>query len=210
MGNLYTKLILGIMDSDFYHWFAFRVFPYLRFSNYYSEIEGWQYKRAYDLLKNGDMILATDKKKASALVIGGDLKHVGICVDKHSEWEISEMTHVGYRKSTFFDMCKESDIIVVVRGKRFDDDYIKNVFIPNVKSYENVGYDLSFEFGVKALYCSELVYVSDVEKRLNLDTSDLVGIGREYVSPQAIFDTDQIEVIYDSRKDICPEWIKKD
>jgi hypothetical protein len=127
-----SKFALWLMNTSVYHWFVLNVFPYIRFSNYYCKVEGWQYQRAYKILKEGDLVLSTDKLKASALAIPGDMKHVGIFMERGSEWECSEMTHVGHRKSTFFDMCKEADRVVIVRGKNFDQDYINNVFIPNI------------------------------------------------------------------------------
>jgi hypothetical protein len=202
--KLYSKAVLSLMNSKAYHWFVLNVFPKLRFSNYYSDIEGWQYRRAYNLLQNGDLILSTDKKKASALAIPGKIKHVGIMIDKGAEWECSEMTHVGHKKSTFYDMCKEADLIVIVRCRNFDKEYIENVFIPNIRSHSGADYDVEFEFGVKSLYCSELVYISDSEKRLQLDTSDLMGLGQEYVSPTAIYESPAVDILFDSDKEPKP------
>jgi hypothetical protein len=92
-------------------------------------------------------------------------------------------------------MCKESDKLAIIRCKDWDPEYILKV-IEKCKTFEGCLYDNEFEFGVKALYCSELVYQSDFEKRLQVNLEDLAGIGRPYISPYGLFIAKNIEIIW--------------
>jgi len=52
--------------------------------------------------------------------------------------------------------------------------------------------------GVKALYCSELVYQSDFERRLDVNLEDLAGLGRKYISPDGLYKAKNVRVVWDS------------
>jgi hypothetical protein len=129
-------------------------------------------------------------------------------VDIGSEWEISEMTHTDYTKSCWFDICKESDRVVILRCRDFDRKYTKK-FIQNVKDLERATYDYGFELGIKALYCSELPYQADVEHRCAVTLDDMAGLGRQYISPTGFWNarigfrpTGNMEVIWDSDTEV--------
>ena len=138
-------------------------------------------------------------------MIGGQFTHAALCIDKlnHSEvfdpklYEVAEMTHTNYTESFFFDICKEADRVVILRCKDFDTTYIQLV-IKMCKSFSDRPYDGGFELGVKALYCSELVYQSDYEHRLQVSLEDVAGIGQPYISPTGLYLAKNIQVIYDS------------
>jgi len=200
--KLYRTTILNIMQSDWYYWLLMHVVPYIRFSMYYTSLRGWRYMRGYAKLENGDILCVVDKKKLTSFLIPGTFSHAALVVNKFAEWEISEMTHKNYTKSTFFDICKEADRVVILRCRAWDKEYITNTVIPNCKKMEGALYDISFELGVKMLYCSEMVYLSDSEKRLDLDLSDLIGIGRPYISPDGLYMARNVDIIWDSDKEI--------
>jgi len=153
---------------------------------YYTALRGWKYQRGYKLLQPGDILLTADKKKLTTLLIPGEFTHAALCVDKGVEFEVTEMTHTDYTKSTFFDLCKEADRVVILRCKDWDAEYTKKV-IEKCKSFIDAKYDVDFELGINSLYCSELVYQSDFERRLQCDLEDLVGLGRPYISPTGIW-----------------------
>lgn len=201
--SIYKTFLLWLMETEFYAWLLKKVIPYIRFTTYYTSLRGWKYKRGYKLLQKGDILLTKDLKKLTTLLIGGEFTHAALCVgvSPDCEWEISEMTHTDYTKSCFFDLCKEADRVVILRCADWDKDYIDKVIVPTCDSFVDAKYDDDFELGVKALYCSELVYQSDTEKRLKVDLSDLAGIGRPYVSPTDIWQAKNITVIWDSDKE---------
>jgi len=107
------------------------------------------------------------------------------------------MTHENYTRSHFFDLCMEADRVVILRCKDFDSDYIQKV-IQKCLSFQNAVYDVHFTLGVKSLYCSELVFQSDFERRLKVDLSDLAGIGLPYISPTGLYQAENVEIVWDS------------
>lgn len=185
------------MQTEVYAWLLKYILPYIRFNMYYTSMKGWKYKRGYDLLKPGDIILTRDDWKLISFLIPGTFSHAALCVDKDSEFEVAEMTHEGFCKSCFFDICKESDRVMIIRCKDWDGRYI-NKIIKKCKTLSGKLYDNQFKLGIKALYCSELVYVSDYQHRLKVDCSDLCGIGRPYVSPTDLYEAENIKIIWDS------------
>ena len=210
------KAVLALMQTRFYAWLLLHVIPYIRFTTYYTSLRGWKYQRGYKLLQPGDILLTLDRKKLTTLLIPGEFSHAAVCVDKGSEWEISEMTHTDYTKSCFFDICKEADRVVILRCKDFDSEYREN-FIAACKSFDNARYDLRFDmalqqkgFSCAVLACSELPYQSDFEHRCRVDSTDTVGLGMPYVSPNDWWEATKINspnmfVAWDSDKEVNSE-----
>lgn len=85
------------------------------------------------------------------------------------------------------------------------EDYLVEV-IAAAHSLSKAKYDVEFLLGVEALYCSELIYMADqiaAHKlgelpRLKVDLTDLVGLGRPYLSPDGLLFADNIHCIWDS------------
>jgi hypothetical protein len=192
-------LILRLFQSAFYSYVILNIIPYIRFNFYYTNFKGWKYKRGYKKLKSGFIILTNDKWKFTSFLIPEEFSHAALCVKKsiYSEFEIAEMTHTNYTKSTFYDICKEATHVRIIECLDWDRKYTKKV-IEKCKSFENIKYDVGFKLGVKALYCSELVVESDFEKRLIVDYSDIAGLGMPYISPHGLSRAKNIRVVWDS------------
>ena len=107
------------------------------------------------------------------------------------------MTHTDYTKSTFFDICKESDRVVVMRCIESTPEIVFDA-IERCKKFAGASYDFEFKLGVKALYCSELVYQSYRDNFLKVNLEDMVGLGREYVSPTGLYKAKNLVVVADS------------
>ena len=103
------------MRTRLYNHVLKHIIPYIRFSTYYPSLNGKQFNRLYDQLLPGDVILTNDKKKLTTMLIPGDFAHAAMCVGKGCDWEISEMTHNDYDKTTFFDVCRMADRVVILR-----------------------------------------------------------------------------------------------
>lgn len=189
------------MQTKFYSWLVLGVIPYIRLTTYYTSLRGWKFHRGYKLLLPGHILLTIDRKKLTTFLVSGEFTHAALCVANNEEFEVAEMTHHHFTRSHFFDICKESDRVVILRCTKFDDSYTKAV-IERCLSYKDATYDTGFELGVKSLYCSELVYQSDFERRLDADLSDIAGLGRLYISPDGIFKSPHVEVVWDSDKEI--------
>jgi len=198
---VYRKAILMLFESPIYKWLVLKVFPYVRFTCYYTSFRGWKYHRGYKLLMPGDVILTNDKWKLTSFLVPGEWTHAALCVDKESEFEVAEMTHTNFTRSTFFDLCRESTRLSILRCRDWDDEYTKTV-IETCLSFKDAKYDIKFEYGIKSLYCSELVIASDPEKRLRASDEDILGLGMPYVSPTGISKAKNIEVVWDSNNEM--------
>lgn len=203
--NMKKRLLLALIQSKFWHWLLLKAIPFIRFSTQYTKINGFQYWHAWGLLQPGDIILSKDNKKLTTLLIGGIWTHANFCLSIGDSmfpgYEIAQMTHLGYEKSMFFDVCKEADRICILRCVDWDKDYRKEV-IKKCVSFEDSAYDTEFSLSnIKAFYCSELIWASDFEHRLDVDLSDLAGLGREYLSPDGLYKAKNVKVIYDSDTD---------
>jgi len=171
--------------------------PYIRFTTYYPDFKGQLFYEGYKILRPSDIVLTIDNKKLTSLLIGGEFSHAAFCVSKNEVFEFAEMTHDNYRRSTFFDICKESTRVVILRAKDWSETYKLDV-IQKCLSMSNAKYDVEFSLGIEALYCSELVYHSDYLKTLDFDLSDLVGMGRPYLSPEGIYKCKNLITVWDS------------
>jgi hypothetical protein len=197
MNKIYRKLILFIMGTSLYRYLLKKIIPYIRFSTYYTSLRGWKYHILYNFLEPGDIILTIDKKKLTTLLIPGDFSHAAMCVSKNGIWEVSEMTHKDYTHSCFFDLCKESDRVVIMSVKEAT---VQEIFeaVDKCKSLENSKYDITFELGVEALYCSELCLISWGNEKIKANLEDLAGIGRPYISPTGLYLAEGLYIKIDS------------
>lgn len=197
---IYRKFLIWLTNAQIYSDFLFKVIPFVRFSLYYTPFRGNQYNKAYELIQKGDFIVCKDDKKLSTMIIGGDWSHAALFLGKKEEgadYECAEMTHMNYTKSDFFDLCKESSRLAIYRCNDFDENYIGKV-VEECKKYEGVPYDIGFVLGIRALYCSELIFQSDFEHRAKFNLDDIKGLGQKYISPTGLTKAVNVRLIYDS------------
>ena len=198
---IYRKAILMLFESELYRWLVLKVFPYVRFTCYYTSFRGWKYMRGYRHLEAGNFILTNDKWKLTGLLIPGEWSHGALCINKGGEFEIAEMTHTNFTKSTFFDLCKEATRVSIWECLDWDLEYIYQVLIPTCLSFEGTPYDIRLEQGPKALYCSELIVESDKKKRLKASDEDIMGLGMPYVSPTGLSKAENVRCKWDSNNE---------
>ena len=207
MVNMKQTVTKAIMKTKPFNWFLTKVFPKIRFSTYYTTMRGWKYLDGYKHLQLGDIIVTTDNKKASTVVIGGKWAHAGFCLGlnkNNDNYECAEMTSRNFTWSHFSDMCFEADHVAIYRCTDFDPEYI-NHMIDLCKSLKDAKYDNQFESVDKEFYCSELIYVIDFEQRLKLPTEILEATGEEYVSPTGLTLATNVYCVWDSDNSIAPE-----
>ena len=198
MKKLYRRTINWLMSTSLYKYLLKHVIPYIRFTTYYTSLRGKKYHVLYNQLQAGDVLLTIDRKKLTTILIPGDFSHAAMCISKDGFWETSEMTHDDYTKSTFFDVCKESDRVVIMRPKLSQQEI--DAAIEKCKSFEGAAYDSSFDLGIKSLYCSELIYQSYQGNSLGANLEDFVGLGRPYISPTGLYHAKNLTIIADSDK----------
>ena len=194
------RFLIWLMRTRLFRWFMKDVIWWIRWSLYYATIRGSAYHQGYRHLTPGHIVLTVDRKKLTSLLIPGEMTHAALCVGlvrDGAPYEIAEMTHTDYTKSHFFDICKEADRVVIMECVDFDADYV-NAMTRRCFSLEGSKYDCEFSLGVEALYCSELIYQSDIGKRLLVSLEDLAGLGRPYISPDGLLFGANLVCIWDS------------
>jgi hypothetical protein len=193
------KFYSFIVQSRFFRFLLIRIIPFVRLNTYYTDIRGWKYKRGYSLLRPGDIILSKDRWKLLSFFVPGGFAHSALCVAKGNgeEFEVAEMTHSGYTKSAFFDICKEADHVVILRCHDWDDDYIKRV-IDTCRSFDGKRYDTTFSPDLDTLYCTQLVVASDIEQRLKISTVNLPLAGKPVFVPGCLYKAKNVSIIWDS------------
>ena len=198
------KALLYVTQTRIFCYLLRHVIPYIRFTTYYPSFSGRQFRNAYEKLQLGDIILCSDNRKLTTALIGGDFSHAALCVGKGKlvMAETIEMTHEDCVRRHFFDICKESDRVVILRCKDWDSKYLSKVITKAQDFFDwGIKYDQSFQLGIKTLYCSELIYEADVERRLQVSLDDLAGLGIPYISPTGLYKAKNCVVIYDSNND---------
>lgn len=194
------KFVNWLMARKFYKHVLLKWLPFIRLSTYYTDIRGFKYHQGYRLLEPGHIILSVDNRKLISYIIPGDFSHAALCVSKgdYRYFEIAEMTHTNYTESYFYDLCKEADRVVILECTAFNNAYVDRI-ITKCLSFQGAKYDTSFSLVDKALYCSELVYKSDFEHKLQVNLEDLAGLGYEYISPDGLYKAKNVKVIWDSK-----------
>ena len=159
------------MDTKFYEWALVKVIPFIRFRMYYADIRGNFYHNGYNLMREGDFVGTIDYRKLTGVLIpkvtGGVLSHAAYCFAKRDPYEpnkqyakimptlghgggleIAEMTHLDFTFSDFFDLCKESDRVIIFRCVDYDEAFIQRMN-KEVLSCRRSKYDTKFEFEKK-------------------------------------------------------------
>jgi hypothetical protein len=185
------------MQTRFYNWLLAKIIPFIRFTTYYTELRGKHYHNIYGLIRPGDIILCTDSKKLTSVLIPGIVDHAALFVGYHNDFEVCEMNHNGFTKSYVCDVWKESTRVLIIRVMTWSENYILNI-IEKCLSFEGCEYDNAFELGIKKLYCSELIYQSDYMNLMRVDLTDLAGLGRKYISPMGLLLSYDSYCVYDS------------
>lgn len=203
MKHIYRKILLRIFESRPFRWVMLDIIPYIRFSFYYTSFRGWKYQRGYAKLKPGHIILTNDRWKLTSVLIAGDKSHAALCVAKGTEFEVAEMTHTHFTRSTFYDLCHESTRVEIYECTDWDENYIP-IVIQTCLSLRDKKYGL--DAGPVFLHCSEMIPESDPEHRLKVSNEDILGLGILYVSPMGLSKASNIRKVWDSRDEVPPCW----
>lgn len=135
-------------------------------------------------MRAGDIVLTKSSFHLTNLLIGGRFSHAAIVVGPD---KIAEMTANGFDVRTVDEFSKHCTKICILRLSPDDEEYAQKM-AETAMSFYNRDYDYRFSLGIEALYCSELIYQSDVDKRIRFDLTDLVGMKKPYISPEGIYE----------------------
>ena len=196
-------IILRFFETRLCEFLMWNIIPYIRFTFYYTSFRGWRYQRGYKFVKPGRIILTNDSWKFTAFIIPGPWSHATLCVTRDSEFEIAEMTHRHFTRSTFYDLCHESTRVGIFECTDWDEEYVKTV-IKTCLTYKDALYGL--RKGPKFLSCSKMIVASDPEHRLKASHEDALGLGMSYVSPTDISEALNIRKVWDSDDEVQPCW----
>lgn len=189
------------MKTKLYKWLLLKFLPGKRLTWKIPSIKGWKYHKGYELLQPGDIILSIDNRALTGAFIkflsGGQFSHGSVCVGKYPHPEIAEMLAEGFCLNNFYDIIHEAERVVIMRALHWSQEY-RQAFIDKVLSFKGIPYDVSFELGVEAFYCTEEIYQGDFDKTLNFNLEDFAGLGRPYLSPQGVYECQNLVVIWDS------------
>lgn len=193
-----TRILRWFMSTRVYRWILLQVMPFVRFSTYYTKMKGHQFARGYSMLRSGDIILTTDKAKLTTLLVPGQWTHAAFCARKGDPLgaEICEMNHNGFEWIHFFDICKESDRVAILRPSNWSADYREWV-IARAVELSGAEYDVRFSPDKETLYCSELVQKLDAEGRIIYRPQVIAGIPG-VVTPDALWGSPTLDRIWDS------------
>ena len=213
-----APILMWLYSQKWYYDLIMKWMPRLRLSTTFPVPENTNFihwgalaQKGFKKLQPGDIILTHDKDKILTKIIGKATAnenedfipaHAALCVSNNPDdpFQIAEMTQHNFTKSTWTDLCYESTRVMIIRCKDFSKDYIQKALIPKCKSFRNVKYDIKFNQGAEELICSELVYFSDVNHKLDVDLTPLIG-HKPYISPMGLLKAKNIEIIWDSNKE---------
>lgn len=144
-------------------------------------------------MKPGDILISKSTYRLTNLIIGGKFSHGAVVVAKN---KIAEMTANDFDVVGMDHFALGCTRIALLRFKDPPANYGQRV-ARKAMAYANKKYDAQFTLGVEALYCSELAYQSDFLHKMQADLSDLVGMGRPYISPDGIYSAPGLKIVYE-------------
>lgn len=187
-----AKLLIWFMSTRFYRFLLKYVIPEITI--FHGPGPGYAVKENLRReMRAGDVLVSKSKFLLTNLLIGGDYSHAAIVISKNL---IAEMSSNGFDLRTVNDFCKKTTRISMLRFKDGSQDYGLKV-AEKALSFSNSTYDFSFDLANDLFYCSELVYASDFEHRGGFDLTDLVGLGKPYLSPVGVYEGKGLNVIFE-------------
>lgn len=237
MKKLRARFYLWLMHTGFYRWVLINIIPYIRFSPYYVKLRGHKFHKLYPIMRPGMFGVCIDYNQLSGKTIpkvtGGISSHAFLCIGHRlaapvdekllpdgrtgGGREIVEMTHQGFVFSDLFDICKSSERVLLFECDDWDDEYKVKMILCAISFWQAI-YDVEFDFGIRALYCSELILMADklaayrethphswaivddaaAKPRIKASDEDLMGLGRKYISPDGLACAENVRCVVDS------------
>lgn len=196
------RLFIKVATTRTWQWILTWVIPSIRFSRT-IHLNDKAIAKIISILKEGDCLLVRDPMKFSNILIGGRYSHAGICISMdYAMPVIGEMGHAGYQELNLVKFLGYARHVVVLRPKNYTTEYgAKMAIIARRKGLMSKGYDFVFKFDEKTLYCSELVFVADVERRYRANTQDLAGLGHHYISPDGLYKAKGAKILLEIRNE---------
>lgn len=208
LSKIRNNFLGWLMRTKLYNWLLKDVIPYIRFTTYYAHPTNKNYPKwgallneGYKQLKPGHIILTVDEKKLTTKLISAftgeeGFSHAAQCLSKDGVFEIAEMTHSDFTRSTWADVCFESTRVVILECTDYDEEYIE-VMKTLTPEFSDKPYDNMFKMGIEALSCAELCYMYDYQNRMKVNLEPILG-QKPYISPMGLYKGQNIRVVWDS------------
>jgi hypothetical protein len=148
----------------------------------------------------GIIMSCRDPSKVTGLLIPTDIDHSAVLIGYSyalRDYAIIEAVSGGVRVISLREFIRTAEAITAHVGESWDHVYRKKVS-ELAASYLGRPYDRKYQFGTEELYCSEISFDADFEKRCKYNLDDFAGIGREYISPKGITEAVGMVKIFDS------------
>jgi uncharacterized protein YycO len=112
------------------------------------------YREIKALAKPGHVLISRVRGEFSNLFIPGTWSHAAFVLDENT---VMEATFHGVVKTDLIDFVLKKDYVALLEDKFCTPEQRAKAVVA-AYSFEGLPYDKLFDQGVKALYCSELVY----------------------------------------------------
>jgi hypothetical protein len=180
------------MSTFFYQYLVGWVLPSIRWKRY--QVPGNVFSEFKRVVQSGDIVLTKTKGKLVSQIVPGAYAHAALCIADGRHLRFAEMSHYNYAEIDAVSLVGEVTSICVLKIVDMDEAYLE-AMIDECRCFSDRKYDKQFQHGCDALYCSELIYESDFEKRIGASAEDLVGLGTPYVSPMGLRDASGVRVV---------------
>ena len=163
-----------------------------------SFIEGWKTLVASKIAMPGDIILTQLKARPVWSHDWDEFDQASLVVEVGAFPETIEMVGSDFFAGTLFDVFARSSRVVIIRCVDFDSSYIKTV-INKAKTFQYSTLDIHFSHKLRKYFCSEMIRQADIEDRIHFpDYLVHAKEGDKIVTPDSLFCSKNVEVIFDS------------
>ena len=191
MKLFFEKIFLKFLRGKF---FKLLIFPFLSgcynpFKKTLLEKETSYLIEFHHNLTHGCLVFKSTAQLYTYLLFG-EWHHVGVydvVIDK-----IIEFTPIGYKLTHPNNFCYDATKISIKTCNDFNKKYIRK-FIIELHKLREKNYAISnLEKNSPSIYCSSFIYLADKEKRIKCSTRDFLGLGFEYITPQGIYNANNL------------------
>lgn len=184
------KFIRWLLSTRLCAFFVKYVIPEVKF--FHAPGPSWRVKQDFkQTMRIGDILLSKSRGHLTNLLIPGKFSHAAIVIGKN---KIAEMKANDFDVVDFEHFSKHTTRLALLRLRPYEKEYARQM-ANKAMSFSSARYDRLFSLGVDALYCSELCYEADFQRRMKADLSDLEGLGQKYISPVGLYEAPGLHAV---------------